>query len=603
MDVFFLASFWGLWYLTFLPGFVLLRLIGYRSSLFLDTIASFGMSLLLNYTIVFIATAFHIPLTPVLWTVSFIAFLLMLWVWLGREQSFFAENTMRILTSFGILFFLWFLNQFVARSGSIPWAGDDLFGWHSWALQWFTGHGVFTQPNFYPQMLPITWASSYTFSGTPTMFFFSRSLMPFFFFGIFLATMGVWWQQRLPRFFFGLVSLGWLFVIWRHFPRMTMGLADIPATFLAISSFALLSEYRLKKTPPSLVVAILLATASALTKQYGMVYCGGFFLIVGILLLQRDSFVRTRSFWVVTLLALVLLASWYGYGFFAQGYHRSLVRLFSTGPFEVYSSNPVVNTHSASVVDNLFKSTLFLMQQFRHPVFFVLMVLFSAIGSVVFPEVALLIVLPAFILWGELIAYDIRNFSIGLVFFLYLGGVGIGWSIEQAAKRLPTLDHLVSTLSGLVTRLLTTAYTLFRRSLLPASILTAVILIICSFVFSRSYLFAEQNRRMKRYVGNYREVNAMLYTYLDSHPDTVVYTDYPFIRYMPDLTYVENAFTNLSHIQTVLKTNTRVVFLVIFTNAYPSSRFSEEVREFFSTNTGLRQAMAIDKAALIEKVR
>ncbi|MFN3660105.1 MAG: hypothetical protein ACK4TN_02575, partial [Brevinematales bacterium] len=186
METFFLQSFWGLFFLTFLPGFVILRISVYRSSLMHELIGSLGISLIFNYIFIFIGTLFHRSLQIPLWIGSFIFALLFLIIILRETSQERKQSLWVMLSSIAMLLFLWFLNQFVAKSGSIPWAGDDILGWNDWALAWYQGKGVYIQPNFYPQMLPTIWATSYLFSGTSEIFFFSRSLMPYFLFGIFI---------------------------------------------------------------------------------------------------------------------------------------------------------------------------------------------------------------------------------------------------------------------------------------------------------------------------------------------------------------------------------------------------------------------------------
>ncbi|MCX7882213.1 MAG: hypothetical protein N2314_03200 [Brevinematales bacterium] len=605
--MFFLQSFWGLWYITFLPGFIFLRLARWRACFLFELVGSMGLSLLFNYGLLFLATLLRLPLRGTVWAMSLVFLLLLIWLLVRENPRHRQQSFVVILFSLGMLFFLWFLNQFVAKSGSIPWAGDDLLGWNTWALAWYEGKGIFTQQNFYPQMLPITWATSYLFSGTSEIFFFSRSLMPYFFFGIFLTGLALWWTERKTLTLFGLISLGWLFVLWRHFPRMTMGLADIPAAFFGFASFGFFLLFRRTRDYVPLWISLLLATASALTKQYGILYWMGLWILVLFEGVKNTQLWQKKVFWLVAGLCLLFIGAWYGYGFFAQGYHHSLVSLISSGPFEAYASHPLVNKESSSLLSSLgntlIKSTLFLMEQFRHPLFFVAMLLFTGISLWIRPYggVFLVITLPAFLFWSELIAYDIRNFSVGLVFFVYQAGIGLGWVIEKILTAFPLLDkgwkHFLSFLEKSEN---------YGKHILPHCLIflwitLSTLLISGSLFFSQSYLMNQQNQRMKIYVGNHREVNAMLYAYLSIHPETVIYTDYPFIRYMPEVRYILSAFTNLSQIETALSSHEKVAFLIITTNGFPPSKFSPEVESFFQSSKTLVKKADVGTGLLIEK--
>lgn len=598
MDFFFLRSFWGLWYLTFLSGFVILRISRYRSSLMYEMTGSLGMSLLINYTLVFFGTFFHIPLGVLLWSTSFLFLGIFFWILSKETPEERKQSLWTIYVSLGMLLFLWFLNQFVAKSGSIPWAGDDILGWNSWAMLWYQEKGIFVQQNFYPQMLPIMWAASYFFSGTSEIFFFSRSLMPYFFFGIFIMGLAIFWMERRITTLFGLLSLGWLFVLWRHFPRMTMGIADIPAAFFAFASFGFFLEYQKTKKVSPFFISLLLAVASSLTKQYGVLYLAGWGLLCIIEILKCPSLLKHKGFWIITAFALLLFTMWYGYGFFAQGYHRSFSKLFTVGSFQAYSSNPLVSQESTSLTKNLKNGLLFLSQQFKYPVVFFFMVLLWITGMFVppFGWVALFITIPAFVFWSELIAYDIRNFSIGIVFFLYQAGIGIGWVTKKIISFLPATNQKKSFFSSFDKTL---AFS--HRFLVPSGLVVFMLIVGCSLFFSHKYLSQEQNRRMKKYVGNHREVNAMLYEYLEKKPSAVVYTDYSFAPFMPDMHYLLGSFTNLAEIQKAIANHHDLVFLIISSNGFPPSRFSPEVETFFRTNSRLKKVMDVGTGMLVEK--
>jgi hypothetical protein len=559
---------------------------------------SLGISLLINYTIVFLGTLFHIPLGVLLWSTSFLFLGIFFWILSKETPAERKQSLWTTLASLGMLLFLWFLNQFVAKSGSIPWAGDDILGWNSWAMAWYQQKGIFAQQNFYPQMLPIMWATSYVFSGTSEIFFFSRSLMPYFFFGIFIMGLAIFWMERKITTLFGLLSLGWLFVLWRHFPRMTMGIADIPAAFFAFASFGFFLEYQKTKKVSPFFISLLLAVASSLTKQYGVLYLAGWGLLCIIEILKSPSLLKQKGFWIVTAFALLLFAMWYGYGFFAQGYHRSFSKLFTVGSFQAYSSNPLVSQESTSITKNLENGLFFLSQQFKHPVVFFFMVLLWITGMFVHPFgwVALFITVPAFVFWSELIAYDIRNFSIGIVFFLYQAGIGIGWATKKIISFLPAKNQKKSFFSSFNKTL---AFS--HRFLIPSGVVVFMFIVGCSLFFSHQYLSQEQNRRMKKYVGNHREVNAMLYEYLEKKPSAVVYTDYPFARFMPDIHHLQGSFTNLAEIQKAIANHHDLVFLIISSNGFPPSRFSPEVETFFRTNSRLKKVMDVGTGMLVEK--
>ncbi|MFN4216335.1 MAG: hypothetical protein ACK4HQ_02900 [Brevinematales bacterium] len=603
MDIFFLQSFWGLFFLTFLPGFVILRLSHYRSSLIQELIGSLGISLLFNYIFIFIGTLFHLSLQIPLWIASFtfaLLFLIIIFYETSQEKK---QSLWVLLSSITMLLFLWFLNQFIAKSGSIPWAGDDIFGWNNWALAWYQGKGVYVQQNFYPQMLPTMWATSYLFSGTSEIFFFSRSLMPYFFFGIFIMGLGIFWTEKRITHFFGLISLGWLFLLWRDFPRMTMGTADIPAAFFGFTSFGFFLEYTKTKNWQSMGISLLLAVASSLTKQYGVLYLAGLGLLLLVQIKKYPSLLKEKSLWVISIVSFGLFASWYLYGFFAQGYHLSLSKLFTIGSFQAYSDNPFISQNPSSVGKNIFQSMLFLIHQFKSFLIFFAILIGWIVGIFSSPYgwVTLFITIPSFLFWSELIAYDIRNFSIGLVFFLYQGGIGLGLLLEKILSFSFSMKQKKEELISFFEKQLAKMEKASSFLLTPTGLLIGILVIGCSFVFSQPYLIQEQKKRMRLYVGNHREVNTMLCTYLEKNPSTIIYTDYPFISFIPDIHFIQGYFTNIREIQQALNSHEKLVFLIISSKGFPPSQFSPEVETFFRTNSYLAKVMEVETGMLVEK--
>ena len=398
MDIFFLRSFWGLFYLTFLTGFILIRILKYESSILRELLVSFGLSLLVNYIFTYILGLFKFLFSFPYFIFSFLCFILLLYL-VFKEKERIGKNLLIISSSLFMLIFLWILNQFVFRSGSIAWGTDDLFGWHGWALNWYKNKPVFSQINFYPQMLPITWTTSYFFSGTEKIFFFSRSIMPYFFFGIILLAIDEFLQRKNILSLFGTLGLMWLFIIWREFPRLTIGLADIPASFLAFLSFIVLIEViNSKKNDNTLSygLAILIATASALTKQYGALYFLGFFIIVLIFIIKDYYFnkreLKLKMLLIFFVISFLLISSWYIYNFIYGKYFVSPEKLFSSGPFEFYNLNII--SKNKDFIFNLKNSFNILSSYFKSPLIFLLVLIFSILSIFVYPfNIALIMIL------------------------------------------------------------------------------------------------------------------------------------------------------------------------------------------------------------------
>ncbi|MEJ5283487.1 MAG: hypothetical protein WHS77_00380 [Brevinematales bacterium] len=597
MDIFFLRSFWGLFYLTFLTGFVLIRILKYESSILRELLVSFGLSLLINYTFSYLLGIFKLLSPTPYFIFSFICLFLLILI-IFKEKERFKKNLLIISSSLFMLIFLWFLNQFIAKSGSIPWGGDDILGWNSWAMNWYLNNPTLSQSGFYPQMLPITFATSYFFSGTEKIFFFSRSIMPYFFFGIILFGFDNLIQKKTSWSFWGFLSLFWLFIVWREYPRMTQGLADIPSAFLAFSSFMVLLETRNKIENKNLSygISILLATSSALTKQYGAIYYAGFFLILTIFLIKDYLEIKSeknifdfKGLLIFVSISFLLLGSWYLYSFIVHKYISDPLSYFASGPFLDYKYN-LLKTHDNS--NNFLHTFGMLSGYFKSPFIFILLSILAILGVLVWPFglVLFLIIIPAYLLWTFFIAYSIRNFSIGLLFFIYQSGIGLSYVFDKLKIKINF---------NFVDRL-TTIENFLSKSKIVYPIFAIAILIIFAFNinYTKEKLTKKQTERMKLYLGNHRDVNKILYDYLKNNSDVIVFTDYPFIRFMPELTYIENSLTNLNDIKNVIKTNSKGIFLIL--TGFPQTHISEECDKFLKTNKNLKEVARSQNGYIIE---
>ncbi|MGC8770550.1 MAG: hypothetical protein ACP5Q5_04800 [Brevinematia bacterium] len=607
MDIFFLRSFWGLFYLTFLTGFILIRILKYESSILRELLVSFGLSLLVNYIFTYILGLFKFLFSFPYFIFSFLCFILLLYL-VFKEKERIGKNLLIISSSLFMLIFLWILNQFVFRSGSIAWGTDDLFGWHGWALNWYKNKPVFSQINFYPQMLPITWTTSYFFSGTEKIFFFSRSIMPYFFFGIILLAIDEFLQRKNILSLFGTLGLMWLFIIWREFPRLTIGLADIPASFLAFLSFIVLIEViNSKKNDNTLSygLAILIATASALTKQYGALYFLGFFIIVLIFIIKDYYFnkreLKLKMLLIFFVISFLLISSWYIYNFIYGKYFVSPEKLFSSGPFEFYNLNII--SKNKDFIFNLKNSFNILSSYFKSPLIFLLVLIFSILSIFVYPfNIALIMILiPAFLFWSMFVAYDIRNFSIGILFLVYLSGICIGFIFEKIKKKFSFISKTENFFTEIIQKFSFISEQLEKSKIFSfISIFSAIlILVLFNFIFTQSKIVKKHNERMKLYVGDYRNVNKMLYEYLEKNRDSIVYTDYYFIVYMPELTYIKDNFTNVSNLITTIKEHRKGVFMIL-NGRFHSSSVSKECEVFLKTNSIFKEVARCENGYLIE---
>ncbi len=578
--MFFLRSFIGLWYISFLSGFVFLRVLRYRASLINEVFVSFALSLGFNYLFTYILGVFRfINFLPYL--IFFFLLLLILVFLLIKEKkdnfNDFIHSLWVIVFSLVVLCFLWLLNQFVFRSGSIGWGIDDLFGWGSWALKWYNNKPVFSQPNFYGQLLPITWAVSYIWSGTEVIQFFSRSLMPLFFFGIIGLGFDRWVQKKDNISLISFIFLGWLFVVWRCYPRMTLGIADIPASFLAFASFMLLLQSKEKDDRLSFLISGLIASFSVVTKQYAVIYFCAFWIISLIFFWEKRKDKKwVTMFFITLLISLLWILPFYLKTVIDMKFYKSPEKIVSIGSFQVYNEHVMYWEGENKLFNVLItKPFNFFKDYFLGVLPFIFIILGVLLSTFYLPGLLLLlfVIVPSYFLWAILIAYDIRNFSIGLMFMIYVSGMGYGFILRKFVK--------VKKLSEIFSGLYEVLESKFIRNkiLLAFSIVSIfVILLFCANFYSYDRLLSIQKERQKKYVGDFRDINTMIYSYKEINKNTVIYSDYIFLHYFPDIIFKYGNFTNINELKNVI--NSKEADFLLITKLYtPSEDVSNYIAE------------------------
>jgi len=604
MDFYYIKSLTGLFYLTFLPGYVLLKIIRLSPRLSRDIFLGFGLSLTINYVIVFILGTLRIINFFSIWA-TFFVFLLALIILLFFEYKKDKETFYRSLftTSLAILslVFFWLFNQYVVNSGSIAWGSDDLFSWNDWAIQWYKNNPVWYLANFYVQLLPVTWATSYLFSGTYAIQFFARSLMPIFFFYILLAGFDTFLQRRNILYLMSFIGLGWLFLVWKGFPRMTLGLADIPASFLAFSSLQMIlqaQDEERRNRFKMLIIGAILASASAVTKQYGMVYLMSYIPLSYFILNdhKEKSFFKKILFSTIVP-ALIIAAPWYIYAFVEGKYYQRSGAIFREGSFERFKPDREVSSeaHNVSILRaKIVNSFKILQNSFTNPVLLVIVVIFSIFSLVYFPFrlIWLFSLFPLYLLWMLLVAYDIRNFTMGMLFMVFISGAGMAFCLELVFDK----EKINKTLSTIIERLHFFFSSILKSSRIAFFVFMASIITVISFNFLFTYPFLHKRfiERQKKYLGDHRDINAMLYSYIESKGQKApLYTDYCFVPYMPDISYIYGNFEDLKYLKSLVDSK-KIGTILIIKQWNHKSKISTDVEQLLRAylNSGKLQKIS-----------
>lgn len=255
--------------ITLLPGMLVLRWRKVRAGAIQFLAYAFGLSLLINYLIVFLLAALKLytRLTLGMLIASELFFLVgayrdilslplgeatqRLWhaltSWLAslrleikvRDDS---NQTLINLTRLGFLLgafvlaigsILWMLQVYRLNLGTVFNSWDAVISWNRWAVAW-AGNQIPPDTGYYPQLLPANWSLTYVAMNNPAVQFFAKSLAPLFLLWIFLLLFDLGLDGKTFGFFLAITITR---LITKKFTGefIAEGYSDIPATFFGIS--------------------------------------------------------------------------------------------------------------------------------------------------------------------------------------------------------------------------------------------------------------------------------------------------------------------------------------------------------------------------------
>lgn len=548
--------------MLFLPGSLVLRLLSTpeKTSAFHDhrsaqagtpgwipAIAyTIGLSLIINYCVVFLLAALHQYTRPVLgalvgielvaWIWAFRAMLLrplgktagMIWSqaasWISSFVPDFAgadegRTIARLLSGLTTIVFaglalsaiLWAVTICINNIGSVFNSWDAIFSWNRWAAEWSTNR-LPTNTALYPQLLPTNWSLSYVLIGTSQVQFFAKAVAPLFLLLILLLLFDLGLDYRLAGFFLA-VELTRLMTKKFAGEFIAEGYADIPVAFMALLALHPLLKKQDRTSLLPVLLGLVFAGGAAITKQAGLlvlvVYPFLAFFVLRGEVLDFQPRREWKKFLTALVLALLVAAPWYIYKQLAiqAGFDTSnagvLVDIFGgKGPLERFLLAMAMLERYAYLVALLVPALFWLPRRIRW--------------------VTVLVTLPYTLVWAFLFSYDTRNFMMAVPLAGLAGGVALG--------------SLLDGLYGLAGRLQ------LRR--LPAAallVLVAAALGALAYLLPSTTLTARQAGLQKQTFSP--QLNHKLYDYIETHAgeNVRILTNYP-VAYLPGLEENEVTF-------------------------------------------------------------
>ena len=531
--------------ILFLPGILVMKVLKPGGGLLQKFIYIVGISLILNFLLVFLLTALHIYLQPIMLVVlaAEIGGVLFLYrstlktplretfesVWervnvslrklLEPEADPKKNNSLftlfrkyaLIVSAFIAVTALVHMGQvFLQNIPSVFNTYDAIVSWNQWGTEW--AQNAFPMgTEDYPQLGPSMFSLTYVIIGSLKVQFFAKALMP-----LFLALMMLmFFDLGLEKPSFGiLLGVEIVYLTVKHFvgEYITDGYMDIPLAF-----FAFLGIYALLKSRQALIerekmVNILLgfffAAGAAVTKQAGL-YMLAIYPFLTILFHGWGN-IRTwvkdnRAIFLYGLAAAAIVAlPWYALKAFQ----------INTGSEVSHLLIPVADTSSAfGSADLGSKVTSGLLSLGKYALGFIFIIPALFIMDPAIRWITLLIVLPFTLLWAGYASYDVRNATLVWPFFALAVAVSLEAYLEWFFK-------LWERLMGR------------HRLRWGGMLIIAILLAVTAGMLIPSDTLIQKQESLQKQILN-PELNQQLYEYFAVNPAMgKILTNYP-VDYLP----------------------------------------------------------------------
>ncbi|MEZ7891945.1 MAG: hypothetical protein QMC67_09360 [Candidatus Wallbacteria bacterium] len=519
----FLLGILGFLQICFIPGAIIHRMWFGKTDFSEYVPASFALSLIINWCMVFLLTALKIYIQPVMILITMIEifFLLRLFYFTQPQKNEkislneiirnvkMAGSIDNIHNMLSILFCSFILFNFVyiiPYAGKIFTEGDAVISWNRWAVDW--ANNIFPILTWnYPQLLPANWSISYVIQGNTYIQFFAFASVLLF---VPITLIFIYDSWKKTGHFYWLV-FGLLYTLSLKLTHINTGYgyADVPVACLAVISLICLFNARHFATDDKLsfkylLLSAIIAAGSAVTKQAGIYLVITYFIIVwhwSRNKLLPDTVINSKNNIKLIATNVLIWVVWY---LFTQ------YRIIS-GEF---------NSEASFIMNDIHGGRTYIQRlslAFNNwPAPFVASILcLPAIVNTGFTALSVMGIIFVF-LWGFLLSYDIRNCIISFPMIL----ISLSWLI--------TTEPITRIFTKLSNAILEINLGILRNIFIAITIFT---LAIVSIKFDQNYL----NQRQEKYarlIGT-ENINNMIYKAFDKYGSGEILSNYQFIGYLP----------------------------------------------------------------------
>jgi hypothetical protein len=538
----FFKIFFSFLQICFLPGFIAYTLINRKttgSRLMMTPVFSFGLSLIINYLIVFFLAYFHIytRIALVILLITEFIIIAVIFVFHGisteaysfrktfseisDDISFFLKNQKStydiiryILLILSVLLLITLINVLVSDTGKIFDSSDAVFSWNRWATDFFNNK-LPVSTYHYPQLIPANWSIWYVICGYPFQFIPKMIMHLFLILPVYsLIVSGIkqksaFWFLSAYFMYLGLKGDGFFW---------TDGMVDVAVAYFATMVFISLSSLKKEEQETDKIEYIILgaifACGAAVTKQAGIFVIAIFPVILYVLSVNKFEWTYRKILKMSLSYLILLIVIVLPYYFWA---HTEILKNNSSSEIS-YTTQSIFN--GATYTARFSRACGIFYGLFSNGILFILCFIFFLISftNKTIRLLNLVFVIPYFFIWSLFFSYSIRNAAIIVPFF----ALGIGTGMDLILKRLD------------------------KKIEIPGKIIPSVPKWIIIFLIIAAGIYVVNkkitNERLKesqefrlKLLGD-AEVNQKLYIYNTENPiNKLIITDYHYLKLLPDI--------------------------------------------------------------------
>lgn len=593
----------------FLPGYLMLRFLNVRRVWIETVLFSLGVSLCINYLLVLILAALHIYNRIALYGIFFVELALLLWSCRfqmygllaekkvafnnsvkneSAKNCFFMKNKSpliicgQLVAIASILYFFYFLIYLDPNPKTIFSLWDAVVSWDRWANVWY--HNLIPgDTREYPQLLPIITSITYQFISN-TIQLFAKIIFYIFPLAMIACLWSIGQQLNKVGYYFGILFLV-VFLIKIFGPLSVSGYADVPVAamcLLALCPLLLVTPNNIEKRLiiQNIVIGTLICIAAAVTKQSGIFLAILYPLLVWLIALKsHDLFGKNEKLKIIAYMSLALILGigpWYLHKAiqFYYGGDSSAVRYLISGA--AYESG----FPHATLIQRFLSAFKQLSQCLgRNFVYFVMPMLFllGIIADKLIRKIAILLVIPMFLIWALGFSYDLRNIAFVIPFLSIVLGFGV---------------QFIAIYIGRIFQ-----YRVQLAVLISVGFVTIISLQMLSHHYSKQVLVNHQIILQER-LGNPALNNALYSYFAKQSPAGKILTNNIYLGFLPILEnyYTYETFTSIPNMISNYKTNQGKYLLILEQNVDNKSISTMDVERYLQTHpTQFHQVFHIDQ--------